>query len=110
MTHLSILDWDNFGGKLRILYITNPDRNQSGGPDWKNYIYVVEVAADGSTMQHLVTSKQENLIFGAIALRAGHDEILLHRRNDNDGKVGTLERWSISSERQISSVPAPNCQ
>ena len=108
MTHLSILDWDNFGGKLRILYITNPDRNQSGGPDWKNYIYVVEVAADGSTMQHLVTSKQENLIFGAIALRAGHDEILLHRRNDNDGKVGTLERWSISSERQISSVPAPN--
>jgi hypothetical protein len=108
MTHLSILDWDNFGGKLRILYITNPDRNQSSGPNWKNYIYVAEVAADGTATQHLVTSKQENLIFGAIALRAGHDEILLHRRNDNDGNVGTLERWSISGERQISSVPAPN--
>lgn len=108
MTYLSILDWDKFGGKLRILYISNPDRNQSGGPDWKNYVYVVEVAADGTSTQHLVTSKQENLIFGAIALRAGHDEILLHRRNDNDGKAGTLERWSISGERQISSVPAPN--
>jgi len=108
MTHLSIRGWDNFGGKLRILYITNPDRNQSGGPDWKNYIYVAEVAANGTAIQHLVTSKQENLIFGAIALRPGHDEILLHRRNDNDGKAGTLERWSISGERQISSVPAPN--
>ena len=108
MYHLWIWDWDTFNGKLRILYLSHPDRTQFGLPDWKSYVYVVEISTDGTSVQHMVTSKQEIFNFGGLALRRGHDEILFHRRNSKFGDIGTLERWSISDRRLLSSVPAPN--
>lgn len=108
MYHLWIWDWDTFRDKLRIAYVAFPDRTQLGLPDWKSYIYVVEVAADGAATQHMVTSDQAMFNYGGLAFRRGYDEILFHRRTSEHGKLGTLERWSISGKRQLSTVPAPN--
>lgn len=108
MHNLFVRDWDRYGGKLRILYLTAPNRVQAAGPNWTNDIYVAEVSADGTIDQHLITSKKETFVYSGLALRRGHDEVLFHRRSSKFGDTGILERWSISGGRQLSSVPAPN--
>lgn len=108
MHSIWIRDWDRYQGKLRILYITSPNRVQAASPNWTNDMYVAEISADGSIEQHRVTSKKEMFVYGGLALRRGHDEVIFHRRSSNYGDTGTLERWSISGSRQLSSMPAPN--
>lgn len=99
-------DWDVHNGNARVLYETRPSRVQLGRPDWQTYVYVVETTPDGRSTQHLVTSKQaqENV---TLALRRGHDEVLLQRQVGQDETSTTLERWSISGRNLISSVPTP---
>lgn len=106
MLRLWIWDSDIHAGKARVLYETLPSRVQVGRPDWQTYVYVVETTPDGKSMQQLITSKQalENT---ALALRRGHDEVLLQRRTGPEGTPSTLERWSTSGRKQISSVPTP---
>jgi hypothetical protein len=108
MHYLFVRDWDKYRGKLRILYLTSPNRLQAAGPNWTNDIYVAEIAADGTIEQHLITSKKEMFVYSGLALRRGHDEVLFNRRSSRFGDTGTLERWSISGGRKLSSVPAPN--
>ncbi|MGI9264521.1 MAG: hypothetical protein ACR2QU_06310 [Gammaproteobacteria bacterium] len=106
MLNFWIWDWDVHKGSARVLYETLPSREQLARPDWQTYVYVVETRPDGSSTQHLITSKQaqENK---ALALRRGRDEILLQRGTGPDHTRTTLERWSISNRKIISSVPTP---
>ena len=106
MLRLWIWDWDIHNGKARVLYETRPSRVQLGRPDWQTYVYVVETGPEGKSTQRLVTSKQaqEN---SALALRRGHDEVLLQRRVGAEGTPTTLERWSISQQKLLSSVSVP---
>ena len=84
MYHMWAWDWDTFEGKLRVLYSAFPDRVQFALPDWRLYVYVAEIAADGSSEQHMLTSRQAS-DHAALALRRGHDEILFERRIDRPG-------------------------
>jgi len=106
MLNFWIWDSDIHEGHARVLYETLPSRVQLGRPDWQTYVYVVETTPDGKSTQQLITSKQahENT---ALALRRGHDEVLLQRRTGPEGTPSTLERWSTSGRKQISSVPTP---
>jgi len=101
-----IWDWDTFDDKMRVLYTTSPSLPQLGRPDWQQYVYVVEMAASGVVRQHLVTSKQAQ-DHAALALRRGHDEIIFQRQAEKRGDPSTLERWSISGNKRISSVTTP---
>jgi hypothetical protein len=107
MVRLWIWDWDRSGDKLRVLYTTLPALQQLGRPDWQQYVYVVEMSAEGVARQQLVTSKQAQ-DHAALALRRGHDEILLQRQPEHRGEPSTLERWSISGKRRLSSVATPS--
>lgn len=106
MLHLWIADWDIYQGKSRALYVTMPSRTQIGLPDWRVYVYVAEIGPDGSSVQHVVTSKQA-LDNRAVALRRGYDEIIFERGPDDGSDESTLERWSISGAKLLSSVPTP---
>ena len=106
MLNFWIWDWDVHEGKARVVYTTHPSLEQQGRPDWKTYTYVVEMTPDGGSTQTLVKSKQ---VFGhaALALRRGHDEILLQRETGPPGSPSFFDRWSIPGRRLISSVPTP---
>ena len=106
MLNFWIWDWDMHEGKARILYTTHPSLEQQGRPDWQTYTYVVEMTPDGGSTQTLVKSKQ---VFGhaALALRRGHDEILLQRETGPGGSPTFFDRWSISGRKLLSSVPTP---
>jgi len=106
MLRFWIWDWDLHNGNARVLYETLPSRTQLGRPDWRTWVYVVETTPDGKSTQRVITSKQaqEN---SALALRRGHDEVLLQRGVGAEGTPTTLERWSIPQTKLLSSVPTP---
>ena len=106
MLRLWIWDWDVFNGNARVLYETRPSRVQLGRPDWMTWVYVVEITPDGTSTQRIITSKQAHE-HAALALRRGHDEVLLQRRTGPEGTPTTLERWSVSKQTRLSSVPTP---
>ena len=107
MLHFWIRDWDTYRGNARILYTTQPSRQQLGRPDWQLYVYVVEITPAGEVTKHLVRSRQAH-DHAALALRRGHDEVLFQRGPDEANGPTRLERWSISGRSQLSSVPTPN--
>ena len=106
MLNFWVWDWDVHEGRARVLYTTHPSLEQQGRPDWQTYTYVVEMTPDGGSTQTLVKSKQA---FGhaALALRRGHDEILVQRETGPPGSPSFFDRWSISGRRLVSSVPTP---
>lgn len=106
MLHFWVWDWDVYKSKTRVLYMTQPSRVQYGRPDWTRNIYVVIVDANGRTTQRLITSKQAHEKW-TVALRRHHDEVILQRQTGADGSSTTLERWSISHQKMISSVTTP---
>ena len=103
MFHAWIWDWDIFNGNLRVLYSSYPDRTQYGLPDWKFHVYVAEMTPAGDITHRLITSKQAN-DHSALAFRRGHDEIIYQRHVNSHGEATSLERWSISGQRMLSSV------
>lgn len=106
MNQFGIWDMDLKGDRARIVYHTRPTREQLGWPDWELVVYVVEVDGRGSPIQHLIDRRQA-FDHRAIALRRGHDEVLLQRGPEERGGLDILERWSISPPSLISSVNAP---
>jgi hypothetical protein len=106
MLHFWVWDWDVFQGKARVLYMTQPSRVQYGQPDWTRNVYVVEITPDGRSTQHLITQKQAHERW-TVALRRGHDEVILQRLTGQEGSPTTLERWSVSQRKQLSSVTTP---
>jgi hypothetical protein len=103
-----IWDMDMLGDNARLLYSSGPSLQQLGLPDWQQYVYVVEMTADGRTTQSMVTSKQAQ-DHAALALRRGHDEIHFQRHGAERGDPSTLELWSIAGQNRVSSAitPAP---
>jgi hypothetical protein len=99
-------DWDVYKSKARVIYMTQPSRVQYGRPDWTRNVYVVESAPDGQSTQYLITRKQAHERW-TVALRRGHDEIILQRLAGQEGSPTTLERWSVSQQKQLSSVTTP---
>ena len=106
MLHFWIWDWDIHRGNARILYMTHPARQQYSEPDWTRNLYVVEITPGGRSTQHLVTSKQAHEGWTA-ALRRGHDAVILQRLAGQEGSPTTLELWSVSQQKQLSSAPTP---
>jgi len=107
MAVMLIWDWDHLGNRTRVLYTTSPSLSQLARPDWQDYVYVVELQNDGSSTQHVVTSKHASDRV-AVVLRRGHDEIVFQRRSDDRTGATSLERWSIADGRLISAVATPS--
>jgi hypothetical protein len=107
MTRLSIWDADVLDDRARVLYATGPSLDQLGLPDWRQYVYAVEIARDGQATQHLVTSRQAQ-DHAALALRRGHDELIFERHVDRPGEAAALELWSIPGAKLLSAHPVPN--
>lgn len=106
MHQFGIWDMDYYEGKARFLYHTRPTREQFASPDWEFVVYVVEVDRQGNPTQRLLTRRQAS-DHAALALRRGHDEMLLQRQPaERDGEA-RLERWSISRRSMLSSAPIP---
>jgi hypothetical protein len=106
MLHFWTWDWDIYKGNARVLYMTQPSRVQYGQPDWTRSVYVVETTPDGRSTQYLITRKQAHERW-TVALRRGHDEVILQRLTGQEGSPTTLERWSVSQTKQLSSVTTP---
>jgi hypothetical protein len=102
-----IWDMDVLGDNARLLYTCSPTLQQLGLPDWQQYVYVVEMTPDGQATQTMVTSKQAQ-DHAALALRRGHDEIHFQRGPAEQGDPSTLELWSISGRKRLSSATAPD--
>jgi hypothetical protein len=66
-------------------------------------VYVAEMTPAGKVSHHHVSSKQAN-DQAALALRRGYDEIFFERHLGSASEPTTLERWSISAGRLLSSV------
>ncbi|MGB5334906.1 MAG: hypothetical protein WBN07_04755 [Woeseiaceae bacterium] len=110
MYYASIYDWDLYKDKVRVLYVTNPSRDQFVRDRRQHYIYVVEADADGAFTQHDVIGEATDRIATA-ALRRGYDEVILqHVVAGTAGEAGDIERWSISDQEKLSSVSAPSVQ
>ncbi len=107
MDMFAIWDMDVHNGNARVLYATTPSTPQFGQPDWQAYVYVVEIDGDGRTAHQKVTSRQAS-DHAALALRRGHDEIILQRQIDRPNEPATLERWSITRAELLSAVPVPD--
>lgn len=100
-------DWDLYQGNARVLYMSSPMGDQTGLPDSKISVYVVEITPQGEAKQHLITAKKEQDI-AAMALRRGHDEVFVQRAGKGSNEPSTLELWSIADAKQLSTVPVPN--
>ncbi|MGB5448263.1 MAG: hypothetical protein WBM80_05000 [Woeseiaceae bacterium] len=110
MYYANIYDWDLYRDKLRVLYVTNPSRDQYVRDRRQHFVYVIEADANGSVTQHDVTGEPTARI-AAAGLRHGHDEaIIQHVVAGTAGEAGDIERWSISDKKKLSSVSAPSVQ
>ena len=110
MYYATIYDWDLYQDKVRVLYVTNPSREQYVRDRRQHFVYVVEADANGSVTQHDVTGEPTDRI-AAAGLRRGHDEVIIqHVVAGTAGEAGEIERWSISNQKKLSSVGAPSAQ
>jgi len=113
MWRASIVDWDFYDNKARLLYETTPSREQGGLPEAARHFYVVEHATNDSIVQREVLQTRIGRTVTAGLVR-GRDEIILQW---HDGRTGNrepveshLERWSISGQEMLSRSPAPQLQ
>ncbi|MGB5490346.1 MAG: hypothetical protein WBM76_05910 [Woeseiaceae bacterium] len=110
MYYAKIYDWDLYQDKLRVLYVTNPSRDQYVRDRRQHFVYVIEADANGSVTQHDVTGEPTARVATA-GLRRGYDEVILqHVVSGTAGEAGDIERWSISDQKKLSSVSAPSVQ
>jgi len=109
----SIVDWDVFENKARLLYETTPSREQGRLPDAARHFYVVEIERNDNVVQRHVTQTKIGRTVTA-ALVPGRDEIIFQWHEGNADRsvpvTSVLERWSISSMEMLSSSPAPRLQ
>ena len=109
----SIVDWDVYDNRARLLYATWPSREQGRLEGAARHLYVVEFYRSDEIVQHHVveTGLARTVTAGLIR---GRDEIILqwHESGPDGSKpVGsTLERWSISNAEMLSHSPAPEMQ
>jgi len=112
MWRASIVDWDIYENKARLLYETSPSREQGRLPVAARHFYVVEFERNDNIVQHhIVETKLARTV--TAGLIRGRDEIILqwHEGNPDGSKpVSTLERWSISNKEMVSRSPAPKMQ
>jgi hypothetical protein len=108
MDMFAIWGMDVLNGNARVLYTSGPSLPQLGLANWQQYVYVVEMTPEGAATQTMVTSKQAQ-DHAALALRRGHDEVHFQRGPAERGDPSTLELWSISGRKRLSSAitPAP---
>ena len=109
----SILDWDVFKGRARLLYMTRPSREQFGLADAARHYYVVEMDRDDNiTQQHVVAIPPGRTV--TAGLIRGRDEIMLqwHEYGSDSSKPenSNLERWSISGAKMLAHSVAPRMQ
>ena len=106
MAMVDILDRDRFNGKTRLLYIARPSRDQFREPAAMKHYYVVEADPNGDIVQHDVTAIPLDRTV-TVALRRGHDEIILQYPVDPPRTETRFERWSISGGKLVASSDAP---
>ena len=106
MSMVDILDQDNSTGKLRLLYVGRPSREQARLPSASKHYYVIEGHPDGSYVQHHVTSVPIGRTV-TVALRRGYDEIVFQYPVDPPRTETRFERWSISGRTLMSSSDGP---
>ena len=107
MDQFYIWDTDLRDDKARLLYTSAPSLPQLGLSDWQQYVYVVEMTPDGQATQTMVASRQAQDQI-ALALRRGHDEVHFQRGPAERGDPSTLELWSISGRKRLSSAITPD--
>ena len=106
MAMVDILDQDRYEGRLRLLYIARPSRDQVRLPQAKNHYYVVEAGSGGDLLQRQVAALPLGRTATA-ALRRGHDEIIFQYPVDPPRPGTRLERWSISGGQLVSADDGP---
>lgn len=102
MYHVYVWDWEVHDGKLRLVYGSRPSRQQYGSDDWTLNMYYAAMSADGS-VEHRRLRSEHSSDHQALALRRGHDEIVLERNPGRDQPL-TLERWAIDGSGRIASA------
>ena len=106
----SMVDWDFFEDRARLLYETRPSLEQGQDQNAKRHYYVVEVDRDDNVVQHGVFTSPLARTVTAGLLR-GRDEIIVQWHEGGDGaQASTLERWSISDTKLLSQSTAPRLQ
>lgn len=110
MWRASIIDWDIYENRARLLYETRPSREQLGLADAARHHYVVEFDKNNSISQHHVVVTDITRTVSAALIR-GQNEIILqwHEGGPSGGDPveSMLERWSITDGTMQSSAPAP---
>lgn len=106
----SIVDWDIYENRARLLYVTRPSNKQGHIEGASRHYYVVEFDRNDNIVQRAVTESALARTVTAGLIR-GRDEIILqwHEGRAEGGKPvqSTLERWSISNAAMLSSSAAP---
>lgn len=109
----SIVDWDVYKNRARLLYTTRPSREQGRLADAARHYYVVEIDRDDNIVQHHVAETTPGRTVTAGLIR-GRDEIMLqwHEYGADSSKPvdSNLERWSISSAKMLARSLAPKMQ
>lgn len=106
MQMVTILDWDRYEGKSRVLYMSRPSRDQLNSPDAMNHYYVLVCDTDGRISQYPVRDMPLDRTVTA-GLRGGHDEVIFQWPTAAPAPGSRLERWSISGGKLSSSATAP---
>ena len=106
----SIIDWDVYQGRGRLLYETWPSREQQRDADIARHFYVVELDRSNNVAQHHIgeMTLAKTITAGLIP---GRDEVVMQwHEGGNKAKESILERWSISQGQMLSQSPAPRMQ
>ena len=113
MWRATMVDWDLYKDKARLLYETTPSREQGRLPEAARHFYVIEFDTQDNIVQHHIfeTTLEKTVTAG---LLRGRDEIIVQRHEFDpetiELKNALLERWSISGAKKLSSSPAPTMQ
>lgn len=102
MRMVRLTDWDLNRNRVRLLYQTTPDLEQSARGDWATNIYVAELHPDGKIDNHKIHSSQRN--FSSAILQRGGNKVFAVVAPAHGDRSATLESWSIDDGTQLSSV------
>ena len=106
MQMVTILDWDRYEGKSRVLYMSRPSRDQLNLPEAMNHYYVLVCDTDGRISQYPIRDMPLDRTVSA-GLRGGHDEVIFQWPTAAPAPGSRMERWSVSGGKSLSSATAP---
>jgi len=106
MRNHQLLDYDRAGDTVRILYLSQPDLEQSAGPNWTVNVYLAELRPEGSFDNRMLATGQR--YFSSAVLQRGGDVIFAMPGTAHGQRSETMEIWSADDGELLNVFSSPS--